>query len=445
MVAYGTQLKNARRPGWERAYLEYSDLKYMLDRELQEAVLTNVGVQTQQSRFLNALEHEIEKVSLFTLSRQGELADAVGAYRFPDFKTSSLLFEQQQQPPPPPPAPPSTTTTRVLKPSPPSEADLLLSPIKKRSGEKVASLPSFTRNSASSENLAAASVRTRPMFRAPESLRVVTMNQASSTTAAATEDDGETASQTATLTTIAIELLHLLRFICVNAVGIRKILKKYDKVMALGVDTNSIGSGGGADMDNLFARIATKRPADHIQQLANAASISALHASLESALQGLVDASSPAEGGGGGITNGVATIRLQCAIEAIQVLREYAVIVNQPFSEFLSRRAMIVTGRDREERKALLAVLQFDPDTLAMTTDAELLNWKRAQKMHQHHRRFSSVINMDDVIMDLEGDFLVSEPDSWGGVNGASMMINLASTLLYTVRCTAQCSRRVRW
>ena len=112
MVAYGAKLQQARRPGWEEAYLEYAKLKQsLLEGDLEAAVLdaddeeqragsssrnllanrsssisSSRTIEAARRRFLGALETEIEKVSLFTLSRQGELADAVGAYRFADLQ-----------------------------------------------------------------------------------------------------------------------------------------------------------------------------------------------------------------------------------------------------------------------------------------------------------------------------------------------------------------------
>ena len=186
-------------------------------------------------------------------------------------------------------------------------------------------------------------------------------------------------------TRIAIELLHLLRYICVNGIGLRKLLKKYDKIMA-GVEHNS---NSGPD-NHHHSSIHQHRPADHIQQLANAASISAIHASLESALQQQQQQSDTTT-----THNEEAPIlRLQCALDAIAILREYAVIVNQPFSEFLSHRAMIVTG-DRgqggEERKALLMLLQFEPETLAVISEQELLAWKRASSQKNQNQTATTV------------------------------------------------------
>jgi len=48
-----------------------------------------VKTHEQSERFLRALRKQVEKVSLFALSRQGELADAVGAMRFNSFLDGS--------------------------------------------------------------------------------------------------------------------------------------------------------------------------------------------------------------------------------------------------------------------------------------------------------------------------------------------------------------------
>ena len=445
MVAYGAKLKNARRPGWENAYLEYDVLKGLLERELchqhqhqqqrDAAAAAAADTAAGDRSFLTVLEQEIEKVFLFTLSRQGELAEAIGAYRFPHYDIT--------------PTKTLTTFTMPLTLPPTEEADdeddddddttdtdlLLMSPIKKHSGEPVPSLPPFTRRGSGTDDhglmvVAPTIASVRPLFRVP-----------ASTTHTAT-----TTTTTKALTEIAMELLHLLRYICVNAVGIRKILKKYHKLW-LAVQEE--------DGDHHRGREAAWHRADHMQQLTNAGSIAALHASLDAAWgQETLRITTSRNNSTANKTttpSSVSTIRLQCAMEAIQVLRDYAVIVNQPFSEYLSRRAMIVTGRDREERKALWAVLRFNPDTLSPhhTPDTELVAWwwrraaattsasAAAAGRHQMHRRHlsSTVLNMNDVMEWVDDDFVVmDQADSWGGVNRRSMVINLASTLLYTVR-----------
>lgn len=120
MVGYGSSLIKARRKGWEMAYLDYSELKLLLV-ELNEVIQrycsdineetknkdesssllerglsgedvfptsfnTEIEVEAQiQSKaedFLQLLRKEVEKVSLYAISRQGELADAIGSLKF---------------------------------------------------------------------------------------------------------------------------------------------------------------------------------------------------------------------------------------------------------------------------------------------------------------------------------------------------------------------------
>lgn len=118
MVGYGTQLLKARRPGWEMAYLDYNELKLLLD-ELNKIIFkfcdmaeddylmysensslldfsdqhnslhSSSHVKTYQEelstkaeQFLYLLRKEVEKVSLYSILRQGELADAIGSLRF---------------------------------------------------------------------------------------------------------------------------------------------------------------------------------------------------------------------------------------------------------------------------------------------------------------------------------------------------------------------------
>ncbi len=117
MVGYGTQLLKARRPGWEMAYLDYNELKLLLD-ELDKVIFkfcsmaeddlmcseksslldyshqhnslhSSSHIETYQEelsskaeQFLYLLRKEVEKVSLYSILRQGELADAIGSLRF---------------------------------------------------------------------------------------------------------------------------------------------------------------------------------------------------------------------------------------------------------------------------------------------------------------------------------------------------------------------------
>ena len=130
MVGYGDSLFKARRPGWDSAYLDYATLKSMLEeveklykaceesaagistaREGEEEALLEDGLYSganelyreslevlahqHSEHFLRTLRKQVEKVSLFALSRQGELADAVGSLRFNPYLDGS---EKEESP-----------------------------------------------------------------------------------------------------------------------------------------------------------------------------------------------------------------------------------------------------------------------------------------------------------------------------------------------------------
>lgn len=131
-------------------------------------------------------------------------------------------------------------------------------------------------------------------------------------------------------------------------------------------------------------------------------------------------------------------LRFKCAIDCIDILREYANVINEPFPAFLSRKAMIVTGYnlggiEGMKQRALEVLLSFDPDTILLMDKLELSEWQ--QKCWKY--TFTSAGNKMrkttfDFIEDTGGRDVENKLE-WGGVNGVSFMINLVSTLLYTV------------
>jgi hypothetical protein len=115
MVGYGETLLRSKRPGWESAYINYDNLKSIVEEverlyqsleetptptptasyeSEHESLLVEEGIVSVDEaatlekasqlseQFLRALRNQVEKISLFALSRQGELADAVGSLRF---------------------------------------------------------------------------------------------------------------------------------------------------------------------------------------------------------------------------------------------------------------------------------------------------------------------------------------------------------------------------
>eukprot|EP00562_Extubocellulus_spinifer_P013012 CAMPEP_0178542176 /NCGR_PEP_ID=MMETSP0697-20121206/1923_1 /TAXON_ID=265572 /ORGANISM="Extubocellulus spinifer, Strain CCMP396" /LENGTH=918 /DNA_ID=CAMNT_0020174567 /DNA_START=66 /DNA_END=2822 /DNA_ORIENTATION=- len=423
MVAYGTTLLRARRPGWEHAYLDYDGLRSLLEEieSLCNAELGTEGVtiDSLEEAFLLRLRKEIEKVSLFTLTRQGEIAETVGSLRFKEEADRLKIFHPSASNLPGPSYnkdndddSDSEERIPVAGHSYDSEEAALLPRGSIVSGPLTTPKPSSKKSAEEA----------RPMFRGDALVTPATTHYP-----AAIADE---------YTALGVELLHLLKFICINAMGIRKILKKYDKIILRA--QQSISTNQSMDDDNMSQQDRlVGGPEDHLQQLANSASIAAIYSSL---LAELTDLESNVMLANGTTTNGCVSayqaieegrdnasaaslLRFKCTVSTIHTLREYAQRVNQPFQAFLSSKAMILTGHDpdgleRETQKALSLIWRFQPDSLLLMDKAALDDWERRSMPE------SSDASIGDFDVDLE---------SWGGVNSTSMIISLMSTLFYTV------------
>ena len=100
MVNYGDSLRKARRLGWEDSYLDYEGLKRIRNRleallierddDIAASLVSAASYDSPylqkyfelRTEFADKLHSEIEKISLFSLARLGELANAIGALRF---------------------------------------------------------------------------------------------------------------------------------------------------------------------------------------------------------------------------------------------------------------------------------------------------------------------------------------------------------------------------
>ena len=427
MVGYGSSLRRSRRPGWEDAYLDYDDLRSILEQiqylyEDKIPLPPDNDEEHLQQKFLTRLRKEIEKVSLFTMLKQGEIAEAVGSLRFED---SDLQIQ------------PTRTFTDVenasvvcfssfdSNPSYSGEGATLLDSSPSYGGEEAALLPrgSLVQSLKTPKPLPKAAYSlSRPMFRGDQLIN-------------------KTDTTIDSYTALGVELLHLLRFICVNAMGFRKILKKHDKITFRAARHGSHEHDGRREE---HARL-VNGPEDNLQHLANSDSIAVIHSSLLAALaeleatqKGSTEVYQAVDEGNarkGFLRDSwrcypVELIRFKCCVSSIHTLREYAQRVNAPFRDFLSRRAMIMMGQDpgdleRATQQALIILLHFQPDSL-LTMDEEALNdWQR--RVLLRNKAGFSLLESDS-IMDLE-----EKAHSWGGVNSVSMIINLLSTLLYTV------------
>lgn len=462
MAAFGNSLVQARRSGWEGAYVDYNRLK--------KDYLDHLDVMTRPSRdgergestpfllegqhdpshqqpwenhheeerlrahergFLLQLRQEIERVSLFSLKKQGELADAIGALRFPVTNTGQ---------------PQTLFTGRIRRTD---NNDMIVN------------------NNTSAEEIDA-------------------------------------------YTELGVELIHLIRYICINSTGVRKILKKYNKVVlqnasrvehaaAAHVRSSShrrlLSTGGIMDSTSTMpptASMTLTTPSTrkktvstfqsemerselfsqdkdmHLQNFANSASIAAIHASLAAAAEAFSNDTHDK------ITDDVIStslLRLKFALTSIETLREASKMVNYSYMNFLSRRAMIATGVHMESLEssadhALRTLLQFDPDTILQMSSEELYAWSSTlfrndggekdtsrpvpflydapDRRRKHSRMMSSTKLLIENLDEDEKEEKEYEDRIWGGVDSHSLAINFASTLLYTVNyyCVAPNANR---
>ena len=391
MVGFGKSIVKARRQQWASAYIDYERLKRIVEN-IERAVATSslsssddestsllptssqqedrfevippaanattsstttttdeYDLESLRRQFFKVLGTEIEKISLFTLHRQGKLAETIGALRFESLEDNVF-----------------------------SKSDWLLKDM------------TF----------------------------------------------GNTLDQ---YSTVGVEMLHLLKFICVNSIGVRKILKKYNKVFERIDEPHSYYLDG-----------------NHLQQLAFSRSMSAIQFSLEMELarfytemqEGITMQEKRNKDPENPIV--LSFYRFQCIVDCVHSIQRYAEILQRPFWNFLAQSSMIRTAinfgdMDRAGKDSLLWLLRLKPDKLLTMTEGELQhmwnrwatgpNTTRALKDNtprMPRQALATILEENDA-----GSVLTSSEDQaelyWGGVDWVSMALNLTSKLLYTV------------
>lgn len=119
MVGFGKSMVTAQRAAWKSAYIDYDGLKQivfdieatLVERRSEHGAPLEVAsprrleatemdaVESLKKIFFSRLKHDIEKVSLFILLQQGEIADAVGALKFASsgaFDDRNILIRDSQ-------------------------------------------------------------------------------------------------------------------------------------------------------------------------------------------------------------------------------------------------------------------------------------------------------------------------------------------------------------
>ncbi|KAL7515326.1 hypothetical protein ACHAXN_013479 [Cyclotella atomus] len=418
MVNYGEALRKARRPGWEDAYLDYEELKRIRNRlealliERDDdiaASLVSVGSESPylqkyfelRTEFADKLHSEIEKISLFSLTRLGELANAVGVLRFlkadPDNKRSSVLSDQDRR-----------FVSYHESGDEESPMDSSHHNYSFILGEKSSLLPSSDRRS----------VKTPPRksISGSSAGRLFSRTKLIALVGRQFNDEHDKIS---IYSDLGVELLHILKYTCVNAAGIRKISKKYAKLINFFPVAQEADSAKAKEDNELLM---PKEVAQRYETIADSR-IDQITNNKDFATF-LVES--------GDIPDGTALLRFECAMSSIHTLMEFSTYASRPFSVFLSRRAMINTGKDQgelgnAEKKALALLLEFEPDFILDMSESELRQWYiRAT----HRTRKAGTGKGSSAFIEVAA---TESGKQWGGVDGKSMIINLMSTLLYTV------------
>jgi MFS family permease len=242
---------------------------------------------------------------------------------------------------------------------------------------------------------------------------------------------------------LGVELLYLLQYIGVNTLGVRKILKKYNKAVQTLDDPQQLYYLG-------------RKHDIHLQQLANSQSVVAIEASLQSAL---IQSYYTDQTVDNNPCRNLNYFRLQTMIQACHILRKESEIVSHPFNDFLGRKAMINLGDiDGPAKRAVNHLLSFDPKAL-MSSDVKTLEelWTEWLPQFKHWKHRQTLLSQTDdrsglnqptrdVMAFLQAQeedfyFLSKRPEdastilkkSWGGVDMLGMVLNLLSILLYTI------------
>ena len=416
------------------------------------------------SRFFGLLQSEVEKVSLFALSRQGELADTIGSLRFGDHIASSVIPGGGLWNNPYHTHPSYSSSSEGERNGSFDSIDGSLTRAERRNRNGTSNPRSLRRKGLCNRQgrFQEHVNRTRPLFRRSDF--VVGGDMMLST--GVDEIDA--------YTSVGVELLHLLRYICINAMAVRKILKKHDKLLSncmLGGRIKIVDSTGGNK--KLLGSADT-----HLQHLANSLAIDAISESLMEALNEYqlelsraemlqktkVDANTGFKSFRPVDTDAKAAlrsdsfdytfvkalsasecddqsdetssaqtsfsnqskIRLEYTMGCIKKLRKAAIVMNTSFDAFLHRSALMVTGQNLggingSSRDALDLLLSFDPDSIFE------MNLLSIFEKSDVYRRCSIDYSDTSLLMSVERD------DKRFIMNWVTQYLNITSVFLFTI------------
>jgi hypothetical protein len=482
MVGFGAVLDRSQRQAWSTAYLDYEGLKSILkhlnnavldnserltnhpppngrsytnDHTTDDVVIIDDNVRQYSKAFMNKLHVEIEKVTLFCLSRLGDLAHSLGTLRFDETTNNTnnrrIAF-----------APTLDVAENGVDDHNDEEWRVESS---QQLGERQSLLPKT--------NMPQQQRTTSSLWKSND---IMFHSETLSIHRRSSNDDNNTTNidKFGTYARIGVELLHLLKFATLNAVGIRKIVKKYEKTFLLHPLVHERGiSDVILNVDN-----SSSSCHDRLVHLTSNTSFNTIYASLIDALaESNNDNESMVTNGGGSSTtkhrrglsesmkrsreaviqylqqprnnedNGNSghksrsILQLECTILSINAIQDFVHAVSAPFQGYLSRKAMIGPGGSdnggelsASNKRAIDVLVSFDPQFILEMNEGELSDWctraaskvgsKKQGQQHTRDPSSTTTINLND---------LTTKDRSWGGVNNVTLVINLLSVVLYTV------------
>ena len=386
MVAFGKALKRSRRDGWETAYLDYSKLK---------RILSELGCSPQSQN------NDVESIN--------------------DERANQLVTSRSER---------SDSSYIRVKES-----------FFQELGEEIEKVSLFALKRQGMLSEAIGHLR----FRDDDTIKVTELfpNRDSifqpDTEIKGTSEEGDIEAYIY----LGVELLYLIQFVGVNALAVRKVLKKYNKIIRRVKPEDSYIMGGKDDL--------------HLQLIANSQSVSAINSSLETALtafyvsENLLDNDSEKT---------LKLFRFQSIIQASYELRKKSEVIHQPFREYLSRKAMISTGSslggiEGHAMSAMNEVLDFRPSAMITSSMEELdqmwtrwipqyQSWKDDRSIYQgspfalksailYAMEALEKAEIDWYELNQRGTLLSESEKAWGGIDTPSMILNLMSILLYTI------------
>jgi hypothetical protein len=402
---------------------------------------------------MNKLHVEIEKVTLFSLSRLGDLAHSLGTLRF-DYETTSNNADDRRIA--------FASTLDRAENGVDDHNDEEWRVESQHLGERQSLLPKT--------NMSRQQRTTSSLWKSNNDImfhsETLSIHRRSS-------NDDTNIEKFGIYARIGVELLHLLKFATLNAVGIRKIVKKYEKTFLLHPLVHERG------ISDVILNVDNSSCHDRLLHLTSNTSFNSIYASLIDALadsnndnevgtnngggssstkhrRGLSESmkrsreaviqylQQPRDGDNGSVHKSRSILQLECTILSINAVQDFVHAVSAPLIQgYLSRKAMIGPGGadngggdlSASNKRAIDVLVSFDPQFILEMNEGELSDWctraaskagSKTKKGQQHTRDMSSTatINLND---------LTTRDRSWGGVDNVTLIINLLSVVLYTV------------